>query len=337
MKKLLGRKIAKKLLAQVFVLSAFTLACATANAESIKVRFAHTVSEDTPKGQMAAKFKELIADRVGLDKLDVEIYPNSTLFNDSQIGDALLKGEAEFGAPSLSKLKPYTKRFQLFDIPFLFVSPQAASNFLNGDYGDRMLRLVGRKGLKGLGFLDNGMKQFSASKQMKTPKDAENLKFRITNSDVLEAQFKQINAIPIKQPEDKLFYSLASKTLDGQESTWSNIYSQKYHQHQPYIIESNHGYLGYMIVTSKKFWKSLPDDIKPEVKKAMDEAIAYGNELARKKANDDRQNIIGSGKSKIHKLTVEERISWVTAMQPVWGAYEDEIGTELIQAAASSR
>ena len=193
---------------------------------------------------MARKFQQLLSERLGDEVASVVIYPNSSLYGDNEVGDELLKGNVELAAPSVSKLKKYTKRLQVFDIPFLFVTPESADNFLRGPYGKRMLRLVGRKGLLGLGFLNNGMKQLSASTPIRRPEDVKGLKFRIMNSDVLAAQFEQIGAIPMRKPFSQVYSLLQSQEIDGQENTWSNIYSKKFYEYQPHIIESNHGYLG---------------------------------------------------------------------------------------------
>ena len=124
------------------------------------------------------------------------------------------------------------------------------------------------------------MKQLSARKPLHVPADAKRLKFRIMNSDVLAAQFQAVDAIPLKKPYSEVFILLQTKAIDGQENTWSNIYSKKFFEVQPYITESNHGLVDYMIVTSTEFWTGLPDDIRPILKKAIDEAAAFGNKVA---------------------------------------------------------
>ncbi len=113
-------------------------------------------------------------------------------------------------------------------------------------------------------------------------------------------------------------------------------YSQKYYEIQPYITESNHGLLDYMVVTSKEFWMSIPDDIRPELDKIIHEAIAYGNKIAAEKDLEDRQNIIDSKRSEIIMLSDAERSQWVEAMKPVWQQFEGEIGKDMIDAAYQS-
>ncbi|MES9981701.1 MAG: TRAP transporter substrate-binding protein DctP, partial [Candidatus Thiodiazotropha sp. 6PLUC5] len=179
------------------------------------------------------------------------------------------------------------------------------------------LSSIKKKGLTGLGYIHNGMKQLSSSKPIHVPADASGQKFRIMTSDVLAAQFKAVKATPLKKPFSEVFTLLQTRAIDGQENTWSNIYSKKFFEVQPYITESNHGLLDYMVVTSTEFWMDLPDDIRVEVKKALDEAIVFGNSVAEQKGVDDRQKIIDSGRSTLISLSAEERAQWVEVMKPV--------------------
>ncbi len=304
-------------------------------AKEIVIKFSHVVAENTPKGQMANKFKELVDQRLA-GKVKVEVYPNSQLFGDNKVLEAMLLGDVQLAAPSLSKFKRYTKKLQLFDLPFLFNDMAAVERFQQSPDGQELLNSMQKKGLIGLGYLHNGMKQLSASQPLRVPADAENLKFRIMTSDVIAAQFEAVDAVPLKKPFSEVFTLLQTKAIDGQENTWSNIYSKKFFEVQPYITESNHGLLDYMVVTSKEFWMNMPADIRNEVKKALDEAIALGNQVAAQKAKEDRQRIIDSKRSQVLTLKPEERAQWVEVMKPVWKKFEGQIGKDLIDAAYNS-
>src|SRR3546814_9792301 len=102
----------------------------------------------------------------------------------------------------------------------------------------------------------------SSDLALRVPEDAKGLKFRIQPSDVLEAQFKALGANPQKMAFAEVYQALQTGTVDGQENTWSNIYSQKFYEAQKYITETNHGVIDYMVVTNTKFWKGLPADIR---------------------------------------------------------------------------
>ncbi len=304
-------------------------------ADPIVIKFSHVVAENTPKGQMANMFKDLVHERLG-GKVKVEVFPNSQLFGDNKVLEAMLLGDVQLAAPTLSKFERYTKKLQIYDLPFLFKNMDAVDRFQQSEAGQEMLNSVNRRGLMGLGYLHNGLKQLSASEPLRVPEDAAGKKFRIMSSDVLAAQFQAVDAVPLKKPFSEVFTLLQTKAIDGQENTWSNIYSKKFFEVQPYITESNHGLLDYMVVTSKEFWMELPDDIRTEVKAALDEAIKFGNGVAYKKSVADRQRIIDSGRSEVIQLSDAERAQWVEVMKPVWKKFEDDIGADLIDAAYNS-
>ncbi|MEH6575623.1 MAG: TRAP transporter substrate-binding protein [Amphritea sp.] len=310
-------------------------AATAATAAPVEIKFSHVVAENTPKGQMANKFAELVAERLA-GKVEVKVFPSSQLFGDNKVLEAMLLGDVQMAAPSLSKFQKYTPTLQLFDLPFLFKDMAAVERFQGSADGQKMLTSLESKGLVGLGYLHNGMKQLSASDPMRVPADASGKKFRIMTSDVLQAQFEAIDAVPLKKPFSEVFTLLQTRAIDGQENTWSNIYSKKFFEVQPYITESNHGVLDYMVVTSAEFWGELDDDIRSEVKAALDEAILFGNKIAAEKADSDKQAIIDSKRSEVIEISAEDRALWVAAMKPVWTQFEGDIGADLIKAAEAS-
>jgi len=325
----------KALLVSLIVAAAMITSATVSMAAPIVIKFSHVVAENTPKGQMANKFKELIDQRLA-GKVEVEVFPNSQLFGDNKVLEAMLLGDVQLAAPSLSKFNKYTKSLQIFDLPFLFKDMDAVEKFQQGPVGQKLLMATKNKGIIGLGYLHNGLKQLSASDPLRVPADAKHKKFRIMSSDVLAAQFEAIEAMPLKKPFSEVFTLLQTKAIDGQENSWSNIYSKKFFEVQPYITESNHGVLDYLVVTSLEFWMELDEELRTEVKKALDEAILFGNDVAGKKATADRQLIIDSKRSEVIQLTAAERQQWVDAMKPVWKKFEEEIGTDYIEAAVQS-
>ncbi len=307
----------------------------SAMAAPVTIKFSHVVAENTPKGQMAIKFKELVESRLP-GKVEVKVFPNSQLFGDDNVLEAMLLGDVQMAAPSLSKFDNYTKKLQIFDLPFLFKDMEAVERFQNSASGQELLGSLEKKGLVGLGYLHNGLKQLSANSPIATPADISGKKFRIQTSDVLAAQFEAVKAVPVKKPFSEVFTLLQTKAIDGQENTWSNIYSKKFFEVQDYITESNHGLLDYLVVTSKEFWMDLDDNTRKVIKASLDEAISYGNKIAAEKAESDKQAIIASGRSKVSQLSDAERQAWVKAMKPVWKKFEKEIGANMIEAAEAS-
>ncbi len=326
--------IIRKALSSI-ILGAATFSVLSVSASPIEIKFSHVVAENTPKGRMALKFEELVEQRLP-GKVDVKVYPNSQLFSDGKVLEAMLLGDVQLAAPSLSKFQKYTKQLQIYDLPFLFEDIASVDRFQRSEAGQNLLKSVEKKGLVGMGYLHNGMKQLSAYFPVKVPADAKGKKFRIQTSDILAAQFEAVGAVPLKKPFSEVFTLLQTRAIDGAENPWSNIYSKKFFEVQPYITETNHGVLDYMVVTSKEFLTSLPADIRPVIEQSLKEAIVHGNQVASEKTRSDRQAIIDSGLSKVEGISAAQRQQWIDVMKPIWKEYEQEIGVELIQAALSS-
>ncbi len=317
-----------------FALAASLIAAGPASAQTV-IKFSHVVAENTPKGQAALKFKE-VAEQLLPGKVKVEVYPNSQLFGDAKEMEALALGDVQFIAPSLAKFGKYTKKLQVYDLPFLFNDVEAVDKFQSSDAGQSLLTSMQDKGFVGVAYWHNGMKQLSANKPLLMPEDAKGLKFRIQSSDVLQAQFEAVGAVPQKLAFAEVYQALQVGTVDGQENTWSNIYSQKFFEAQKHFTESNHGVIDYMVVTNADWWKGLPDDVKEGLTKAMAEASKVNNDVANKLNEEAKEKIKAAGTSEIHQLNADQKKAWREAMKPVWAKFEGEIGKDVIEAASSA-
>jgi C4-dicarboxylate-binding protein DctP len=296
----------------------------------IIIKFSHVVATDTPKGKASEKFKEL-ADKYTGGKVKVEIYPNSTLYKDKEELEALQLGSVQMLAPSNSKFGPLgIREFEVFDLPYILPDLKTLRKVTEGPLGARLLKLLEPKGITGLAYWDNGFKQMSANKKLVTPADYQGVKFRIQSSRVLQAQFKALGSLPQVMAFGEVYQALQTGVVDGQENTWSNIYTQKMHEVQKYITESNHGYIGYVVIVNKKFWDDLPADIRDQLTKAMKEATDFNNTQSQKENEDALAEIRKSGKSEIIKLTPEQDEAMRKAMEPVYKDAAGRVGQPLI-------
>ena len=187
------------------------------------IKFSHVTNADKhPKGIAAS----LLAQRVNEEmngKACMEVFPNSTLYDDDKVLEALLNGDVQLAAPSLSKFETFTKKFRIFDLPFVFKDVESVDRFQNSEAGEKLKTSMVRRGLRGLAFWHNGMKQFSANRPLIKPEDAKGLKFRVQASDVLVAQIEQLGASPQKMSFKEVYGGLQTRVIDAQANTWSNI------------------------------------------------------------------------------------------------------------------
>ena len=302
------------------------------DAGEIVIKFAHVTNTDKhPKGIAA----ELLKSRVN-SEMDgtacMEVYPNSTLYDDDKVLEAMLQGDVQLAAPSLSKFETFTKKFRIFDLPFMFKSIEAVDQFQASDAGQAMLSSMEKRGLSGLAFWHNGLKQLSANKPLLVPSDAKGLKFRVQPSDVLVAQMEAIGASPQKMAFSEVYGALQQGVVDGQENTWSNVLGQKYYEVQDGITETNHGALDYLLVTSVDWLDSLDPAVRDQFLTIVNEVTTERNAAVTEVDMQARQGVLDAG-GIIRELTPEQRQEWVDAMKPVWEKFTDDVGQENIDAA----
>ncbi len=321
-------------LISVAALGAFAMSPALAN-NPIVIKFSHVVAADTPKGQGAAMFKKLAEEKFP-GRVTVEVYPNSSLYGDGKEMEALLTNNVHMLVPSLAKFDKFTPKIQLFDLPFLFDDIKAVERFQVSEKGKELLNSMRDKGITGLTYWNNDLKQLSANKALRVPTDARGQKFRVQASEVLDAQFKQILAIPRKMAFAEMYQGLQTGVVNGAENPYSNIYSQKIHEVQKYITESNHGLLSYMVIVNTKFWDELPADVRTGLQEVLDQVTVEINKVSHDFNLADKKKIVEAGTTEIITLTDEERAKWREAMRPVWKKFEDQIGADLISAAEAA-
>lgn len=301
----------------------------------VVIKFSHVTNTDKhPKGIAATLLEKRVNEEMN-GKACMEVFPNSSLYDDNKVLEAMLRGDVHMAAPSLSKFEKFTKKFRVFDLPFMFEDVDAVDRFQNSETGQKLKDSMKRRGLQGLAFWHNGMKQMSANRPLINPEDAAGLKFRVQASDVLVAQFEALDANPQKMSFKEVYGGLQTKVIDGQENTWSNIYGKKFFEVQDGITETNHGIIDYLVVTSTEWWDALPDDVRNQLLSIMTEVTTARNAESTAVNEENKQKVIAAG-SEVRTLTAEQRQAWVEKLKPVWAKFSDDVGQAIIDAAVAS-
>ena len=320
-----------KLHTLVVGLTAALFSLAASAQQPLVIKFSHVVAVDTPKGK-AAEFFKAKAEELTKGKVKVEVYANSTLYKDKEEMEALQLGAVQMLAPSLAKFGPIgVKEFEAFDLPFMFDGYEALRKVTLGPVGRQLLDKLDSKGIKGLAYWDNGFKSFSANTPLKAPTDLKGKKFRIQSSKVLDEQMRALGALPQVIAFSEVYQALQTGVVDGTENPISNLYTQKMHEVQKHLALTEHGYLGYAVITNKKFWDGLPSDIRKQLEDALEQATRYANQIAKVENDQALEAVKKSGKTQIYVPTKEERLAFKKALVPVHQKMESRIGKDLLQ------
>ena len=303
---------------------------AWAQQQPIVIKFSHVVAIDTPKGKGAEYFKKIAEERTK-GRVKVEVYPNSQLYKDKEEVEALQLGAVQMLAPSLAKFGPLGAReFEVFDLPYMFDNYEELHKVTQGPIGQALLRKLESKGILGLAYWDNGFKDMSANKPLRSPGDFKGLKMRIQSSKVLDAQMRALGANPQVMAFSEVYQALQTGVVDGTENPPSNLYTQKMHEVQKFLTLSDHGYLGYAVIVNKKFWDGLPADIRATLDRAMADATKFANDIARQENEAAIEAVRKSGRTQVIALSTPEKAALKKALVKVHKQAEDRIPRELI-------
>lgn len=338
-----SRKVRGLLLVLAVALALYTVGCGRGGGAqgggggeggNFTIKFSHVTTEETPKGMAANKFKEIV-EKESDGKIKVEVYPNSQLYGDEDEMQALQSGAVQMLAPSSAKFTTIAPELQVLDLPFLVDKPEEIPEVVSKDskVGQVIFEneKLAEKNFKVLGLWDNGFMQLTANREVTKPEDLRGLKVRIQPSDVIRAQFETWGAEPTPMAFAEVYNALQQGVIGGQENTYSNIFSQKFHTVQSHMTESNHHYLGYVLVMNNEFFNKLPDDLQQVVTEAADEASSYNRKIALETNQEDKQKILETD-IKFTELSPEQRQTFKEMVVPkVWDQFADVIGQDVIQ------
>jgi C4-dicarboxylate-binding protein DctP len=302
--------------------------------EKFTLKFAHVTTDSTPKGTAAIWFEEELEKRTD-GRIDVEVYSNSSLYGDKDEMQAVQQNSVQMLAPASAKFTTVAPALQVLDLPFLFDTPDdipavAAPDtavgkaiFANED--------LASKNMKVLGLWDSGMKQIHSNNLTAKPADMEGKKYRIQPSDVLKSQIEAWGGSAEAIAFAEVYSALQQGVIDGGENTYSNIESQKMHTVQSNIAESNHGYIGYILVVNTEFYDSLPADLQEILVKTADDASTYNRDNVVSLNQKSKETIEAEGTTEINVWTEEERQAFKDVVVPsIYEQYRDVIGDEII-------
>ena len=303
--------------------------------KTYSLKLSHVAAPDTPKGLAAQRFKKVLQKKSG-GQIKVQVYPNSQLYGDDDELQALQSNSVQIIAPSVDKFSRIAPQVELLALPFLFDSLSEIPKIVpksskagQAVYNNKQLK---QKGMQVLGLWDNGLKQLTSNRRMKGPGDLNGLKFRIAGKGVVQSYMNVWGVNSTVMAFSEVFTALQQGTIDGEENTYSNIYSQKFYTVQSNLTQSDHSYSGYTLLVNKNFLGSLSKKLQQDVIKSADEATAYNRSIAEQTNQKDKSKIKKANGTKILELSSSQRDAFKKVVVPkVWEQYADSIGRDVIQ------
>jgi tripartite ATP-independent transporter DctP family solute receptor len=242
--------------------------------------------------------------------------------------EGLQLGTLEMTLVSTAPLSSFTKKFLVFDLPFIFKDTASARKVVDGPIGTQLLDSLKDQGIIGLAYFENGFRHVTNNKRpIEKPEDLKGLKIRTMENPVHMATFKVLGADPTPMAFGELFTALQQGTIDGQENPLPVIDTSKFYEVQKYLSLTGHFYAPAPLLISKSFFESLSPDIQNAIKEAAIEARDY----ERKLLDEMNAKLVDELQKKGMQINEVDKEAFVKAVQPVYKQFEADITPELIK------
>jgi tripartite ATP-independent transporter DctP family solute receptor len=295
-----------------------------------EIKFGIGLSPGSPQYISVEYFRDILAERTD-GRLEVSIFPDSQVGDDAQMMSALQSGTLEMTYPSTSPAASIVPEVALFDLPFLFPTPEAADKVLDGEIGQEILDEFDGTGIKALAFSENGYRQLSNSQRaVSSPEDVKGLAIRVMENPVQVDIWKALGANPTSMAFGEVFSALEQGVVDGQENPWNTILTSKFYEVQDHASETRHVYTPFIIMIGQKFYDGLSPADQQIVEEAAVAAAEYERTVSRE-FNDYAKEQVTSEGMEVTELTDEDLAAFKKAVQPVYDKWAPRIGEDLVE------
>jgi len=321
-----------------------TLGLADAEAQDYKdeYRVSTVVPAPFPWGIAAETWAELVAERTD-GRIRMQVYPGVQLVQGDQTREftAIRRGVIDMAVGSTINWSPQIPELNVFSLPFLMPDYEAIDALVKGPVGERIFEIIQENEVVPLAWAENGFREVSNSRvAIRTPADMQGLKMRVVGSPIFSDIYTTLGANPTQMSWADAQPALTTGAVDGQENPLT-IYSvlNMHEVGQSHVTLWRYLADPLIFVVNQQVWDSFTPEDQEIVRQSAIDAGAHGVEVARKGLTDDDQHLIDEIEAKgvtITRLTDEERAAFVEATRPVYDAWRDRIGDDLVTLAEES-
>ncbi|WP_319772574.1 DctP family TRAP transporter solute-binding subunit [Breoghania sp.] len=286
-------------------IAVMTLAPALSHAADL--RFAGVTS--TSAKEAAVEFKKMVEEATD-GSLKIQLFQDNQLGDDRVAAESTIFGDIDIGVSSTSPLASLFPDLYLFDAPFLFLSADETYATLDGEVGQNILATLEKKGLKGLGFWENGFRNFTDNdKPVALPEDVAGMKVRTMENEVHLAAWRAFGANPTPMAFTELFTALQQGTVDAQENPLGIIAGNGFQEVQNHVSLTQHVYTPYIVFMNLDRYNSLSDKEKAAIEDAMVKATKFQRERSQELEGEILASFAGEGVTVV-ELTPEQKAAW---------------------------
>ena len=242
-------------------------------AKPIVLKYAHVGIAGEIQTRYAQGLADLVKERTN-GAVEIQVFPNSQLGGANEMTDGIKSGAIDMGHHDFATLGKYYADIAVFNAPYIYRDGEHALLATNPEtskalqlINDEMVKVAG---IRVIGSNYRGARLLSMNTPVYSPEDLKGRKVRGTPVALWMSMIKGMGAIPTPVEISELYTALLTGLVEGQENPITNIYAQKFHEVQDYIMLTNHMQAVLSTFINEKSWQKLG----AENQKIMQEALA---------------------------------------------------------------
>ena len=259
--------------------------------------------------------------------MNIELYPNASLGDERTLLEGMQIGTVDMGVITNGPVANFVEEMAVFELPFLFPSPQAAYDVLDGPIGQELLDKLSEVNLKGLAYAERGFRNLTNSERpVNAPEDMEGLRIRVMENPVYVDTFRALGANAIPMAWTEALTAMQQGTIDGQENPVNVIHSFKLYETQDYMTLSRHTYAPAIFVMGMPVWNKLPEAAQAVVVQAALEAAEHERRVNAEMESEQLAELREAGMQINDTPDIE---AFQAAVVPVYAKYGEKFGDYL--------
>ena len=317
--------MSKRLVVCVLLLITMTFIFASGEKE-ITLKLGYSSPTSNPWHTCAEQFAEYVHENTD-GQVTVDLFPAEMLGSDRQMAEMVKMGTLDMQIAPQGVVANYEPKMAALELPFLFDSNEKVAKLLDGPMGEELAKDLPAKGIRILGYWENGLRQTTNNvRPINTPADLNGMKLRTPDNKMTISIFKALGANPAPLAYNELYMALSQGVFDGQENPVVNIHASKLYEVQKYISFTNHKYEGKPFIVSEKVWQELPENVQNVL---SDAAKIYAIENRRMFA-EQNDVLTEDLKSKGMKINTPDLAPFRAATASVYDEWKAVFGEDLI-------
>ena len=257
----------------------------------------------------------------------VQVYASSQLGNEKDLIEGLSLQTVDGGLIGGGSFQSIEPKFGVEALPYAWPTHESAYNALDGELGAYLLSILGKKGIVGLSWWENGFRHLTNNERpIVKPEDLKGLKIRVTPDKMRLDTFKALGASPMPINFGELYTALQQGVVDGQENPFAIIYSNSFYEVQKYLSVTGHIWGSALLCVNSSAWNRISKEDQETVMKFADK----WRDEQRRQTREQEDKFLAMLKEKGMEVNTVDKPAFQQAVQTVWADYESVFGKELL-------